>query len=251
MCGLPLSHLPADGICPTCEEHLPHCLGCGKSITGRRFHIINGAGPYCDQCHKEPPVCDVCGHPLNNKRWQLSDGRIFCERCYTTTINDPAEARDLYNSTSETLGSVLNLGLNVPTPLVLVDRNQLAEVMSRQKVDMLEPPERTLGIYARRGIKRGIYLQTGLPKSLFRQVVAHELAHAWQGENCPLLHDPLVREGFAEWVAYKVMQLEGDETQRALMLQRNDLYGQGLKWALDVERAHGWQAVIEACHQTH
>ena len=37
------------------------------------------------------------------------------------------------------------------------------------------------------------------------KVVAHEYAHAWQGENCPFLSDNQLIEGFCEWVAYKVL----------------------------------------------
>jgi hypothetical protein len=209
--------------------------------------MIDGNGPYCENCRKEPPSCDVCGKPLGSQRWQLSDGRTYCDKCYGTTINDPADANRLYKDVSALVEQMLGLKLNIPTGLALVDRNQLAEVIAAQDTSLMEPAERTLGIYARRGIRRGIYVQTGLPQTLFLQVSAHEIGHAWQGENCPLLHEPIVREGFAEWVAFKVLQVRGDETQRSLMLQRTDLYGQGLQWALTLESQQGWQAVIDAC----
>ena len=109
--------------------------------------------------------------------------------------------------------------------------------------------ERTLGLYARRGMRRGIYIQTGLPRMLFLQVAAHEYAHAWQGENSPTLRDGLVHEGFAEWVAYRLIGLYGYDRAQERMLARQDIYGQGLRWALDEEAAHGMQGVIEACRR--
>ena len=145
----------------------------------------------------------------------------------------------------------LQLTLNIPTGIGLVDRNQLANIIKRQSLEV-EPaitldPNKTLGIYARRGIRRGIYIQTGLPRSLFLQIAAHEFAHAWQGENCPTILEFFYNEGLAEWVAYKVLGYYGYTNMQERMLARDDMYGQGLKWALDLEQANGWQAVKQAC----
>jgi hypothetical protein len=151
----------------------------------------------------------------------------------------------------------LGLKLNIPTGLALVDQTQLAGII-RQQLEASPPlsnaepivPERTLGIYARRGIRRGIYVQNGLPRSLLLQVAAHEFAHAWQGENCPLLQDPLVREGFAEWVAYTLVGVFGQAQMQERMQSRPDLYGQGLRWALKVAAQDGAAAVIQACRMS-
>ena len=153
-----------------------------------------------------------------------------------------------------TIQKNLGLRLNVPTGLALVDRQQLADVIRQQlkdgsqstSVQRLEP-NRTLGIYTRRGLRRGIYVQSGLPRILLLQIVAHEFAHAWHGENCPLLEETLIREGFAEWVAYKILGYYGYEQKQKQMLSREDVYGSGLNWALELERNGGHNAVIEAC----
>ena len=247
-CGMPLNGEPSREYCPTCLDNQPLCIGCGQPITSHYYYTINGRGPYCQNCRQQPPTCEVCGGPLGKDHWRLSDGRLYCDRCQRTTVNHPAEAARLYQQVQSWLADQLKLRLNVPTSLTLVDRHQLVLVMAEQSEEPVSPPDRTLGIYTRRGIKRGIYLQSGLPRALFRQVSAHELAHAWQGENCPLLRDALIREGFAEWIAYKCMQAHGETQQQQLMTLRNDIYGQGLRWALELERSHGTQAVIRACH---
>jgi hypothetical protein len=143
--------------------------------------------------------------------------------------------------------------LNIPTGLALVDRLQLATIIRQHHHD--EPsddaldPERTLGLYARRGIKRGIYVQSGLPRPLIYQIAAHEFAHAWQGENCPLLQNPLAREGFAEWLAYTLLGQQGLVQQQHRMAARIDLYGQGLRWAQQITTQQGLPGLIAACRQ--
>jgi hypothetical protein len=157
----------------------------------------------------------------------------------------------------QAVAQILGLQLNVPTGLALVDRNQLGEIIRRQQASMRSSatktveldPQQTLGLYARRGIRRGIYVQTGLPRMLFLQVASHEYAHAWQGENCPLLRDLLVHEGFAEWVAYRVLGHYGYSRGQERMLSRGDTYGQGLRWALDVEAERGSHGLLQACRE--
>jgi hypothetical protein len=141
--------------------------------------------------------------------------------------------------------------LNIPTALVMVDRKQLMDVIYKQSnTSQHLDIEKTMGIYARRGMKRGIYVQTGLPRRLFLQVASHEYAHAWQGENCPLLTDIRFQEGFAEWVAYRVLSHYGYQDQMIQMRNGNNIYSQGLQWILDLETKVGSKGVLEACRQS-
>ena len=155
----------------------------------------------------------------------------------------------LVQSYAQTLG----VTLNIPTGLALVDRLQLAEII-RQQMPTTPPgdaldPEHTLGLYARRGLKRAIYVQSGLPARLLYQITAHEFAHAWQGENCPLLNDPLRREGFAPngWLTpcsrYLGFNFAAAPDGRA----RTDLYGDGLRWAQQTVALHGLPGLLAAC----
>jgi Zinc-finger of RNA-polymerase I-specific TFIIB, Rrn7 len=253
-CGLPLAASTASGLCETCRDSLPACLACGLPVTGKSLEF-DGAGPYCLDCYRTRPPCDICGAPLTDERWQLSDGRITCRHCHAGAVFTPDVADALYEQIKEVVFSQLGFELNIPTGLALVDRNQLKEVIRLQTDGKQQQavghqdldPERTLGIYARRGMRRGIYIQTGLPRLLFLQVAAHEYAHAWQGENCPLLRDKLVHEGFAEWVAYHMVGYYGYRDSQERMLARQDSYGQGLKWALSLEQSQGAQTVVNAC----
>ena len=64
-------------------------------------------------------------------------------------------------------------------------------------------------------------------------------------ESAPLLRDPLLREGFAEWVAYRVLLAVGEGEAAERIVARDDLYGQGARLLLDIERQSGPQGVIE------
>lgn len=241
---------PANGFCITCTQETQRCLTCGKRVKGR-YWAMDGVGPYCDTCHRERPPCDVCRAPLGDEHWTLSDGRLFCSHCYETGVFKPEEARDLYEESKKVVFQTMGLELTIPTALVLVDRDQLTEVIFKQSNgSKILDIEKTMGIYARRGMKRGIYVQTGLPRLLFLQVASHEFAHAWQGENCPLLRDARLHEGFAEWVAYRVLGHYGYKDQMTHMKSRDDIYGQGLQWVLDLESKVGEAGVIEACRKT-
>jgi hypothetical protein len=232
-------------------QHL--CLTCGQPTRGRYFEF-NGVGPYCRDCVRDRAACDVCSAPLTDEQWQLSDGRVFCAYCQATIVFGPAEAMSLYEEMKAVVIEEFGLRLNIPTGLALVDRNQLGVVINQQRNqtggDRDLDPKQTLGIYARRGMRRGIYIQTGLPRTLFLQVAAHEYAHAWQGENCPLLRDTLIHEGFAEWLAYHVIGYYGYTQGQEHMLARQDVYGNGLRLALEVEARDGVAGVLQACRRS-
>jgi len=247
---MPMAAPTPNGICVTCAQRIKICLTCGKRVRGR-YWDVDGVGPYCEKCHQERPPCDICTAPLGDERWKLSDGRVFCGHCHSTGVFSLQEAKSLYEESKNIISQTLGLELNIPTALVLVDRDQLTEVIQKQSNGSSDLDiEKTMGIYARRGMKRGIYVQTGLPRLLFLQVASHEYAHAWQGENCPLLQNSLVLEGFAEWVAYRVLEYYGYKDQMTRMKARDDIYGQGLHWALGVEVQSGELGVIEACRKS-
>jgi hypothetical protein len=173
-------------------------------------------------------------------------------------VNDPAQAAGLYARVAEILACQLGLTLNILPALSLVDRGQMLAVLSQTNTEDFQQPDLVFGLFVRQGHKRTIYVESGLPQITMTQVMAHEYAHAWQGENCPLLrsiraapHDPLIREGFAEWAAYRVLSALGAVKKAALMEQRTDLYGQGLRFMLALERQGGTAEVFGMQKRSH
>lgn len=239
----PICHLPGNvaGACPTCRLVGPICVGCGRRPRRRAVHFGHN-GPYCAEC-AAGPRCQSCGLPAGGDR-ESADGRPLCAACRATAVVSAGEATRVYRAAESVIRDQLGLSLNVPTGLILVEPDELSTVLR----DMGEDPAgggETLGVYTRRGRRRGIYAAVGLPRLLLLQVAAHELAHAWQMENAPLLRDPLLREGFAEWVAYHVLLAVGEVEAAERIVAREDLYGQGARLLLGIEQRAGPRGVIE------
>lgn len=236
LCQRPMvEQLAQDGICTACLANLERCDVCGRFVDDG-IELQDGTHRvFCHTCAQTMPVCTACQAPVNARGTRLSDGRFRCWLCDLTAVDDPAQAQVLYGQVLDIAAQRFGLKLNIPTPLVPVDSEQLHNVL--KQIPNTHPVESHLlrGIYARKGIKRGIYVELGLRRVQMIEVIAHELGHAWQAERKPLLNDPVLIEGFAEWTAYKVLDALGEFPARDLMLKRADIYGQGLR------RMLGWQ----------
>ena len=90
-----------------------------------------------------------------------------------------------------------------------------------------------------------IYVEEYLPRGLLLGTLAHELAHAWQTEQMLHLKDARVREGFAEWVAYRVLVARGLTALAERATRRDDVYGRGLRHFLNIENRFGFAGVIQ------
>jgi len=245
------------------RHHSKHCHLCGRRLRGRAWvyapnNVADGPWPepnrrqtivICRQCQETSPRCDVCGMPMGANHVRLPDGRRICARCHQTAVYDPARAQALFEHVAHTVTDQLGLGLNVGTDFALVDHQHLQRLAGEASSAIHDEQDKVVGLFVRKGRKRVMYLLSGLPQILLTQTIAHEWAHAWQGENCPLLQDPLVREGFAEWVAYKTLQVMGAVKKMALMEQQNGLYGEGLRKMLELERRDGVSSVIAFCRR--
>jgi len=235
------------GICGACLREGLRCRSCGARIRGQ-FLLINGNdGPYCEKCFRNRAQCDLCGAPAGDGSVLMADERIVCQRCNQTAITDPREAEALFERAVDLLMNSLGMQLNMRPRLMLVDHARLAELSRAAAAENGHASDKVLGLFMRQGQRRTIYLQEFLPRIMFLQVVAHEFAHAWQGERCPLLRDATVREGFAEWAAYHILLKLDAKKKAAQMLQRRDFYGEGLRRLLDVEREQGIAGVLQSC----
>lgn len=207
--------------------------------------IVDRNERYCPTCIATRPRCDTCGAPLGANSWQLHDGRLQCAHCHSTAIYDLELARTIYHETVNHIASQPGMALNVGVEFRVVDAPALRAIRAQ---DTEHPPttkERTLGLYHRQGRLRVIYLLYGLPRLLFRTTVAHEYAHAWQGEYCPLLEDARLREGHAEWLAYHHLLWLGCTKAAERMLTGNHPYRPALEYVLSLEQRLGKHGLIE------
>lgn len=244
LCQLPIRPERAtDGLCSVCAQHTLVCKSCGARIIDR-YVQINDQGPYCQACFELRQRCDVCGVPLDSRAQSLPDGRAICSTCQQTAVVSAGQAKAIFDRTLQIIQTSIGIYLHHGVRFVVTDRPGLRAQVAKARHDVLAYADDVRGIYVREGPQRTIYVQNGLPRILMVQVIAHEWAHAWQMETCPHVRDPLEIEGFAEWVAYKVLQAMGAVKKMALMTARTDLYGQALNRMLARETRAGIRGVL-------
>ena len=232
-----------------------HCHLCGRRLWGGGWVYAPNGVPdrqsivICRRCQETAPRCDVCGLPMAANHVCLPDGRRICAHCHQTAVYDPVRGQALFEHVTHIVTDQLGLGLNVGTAFTLADHQHLQRLMAQASLAPHDDPAKVIGLFVRKGRMRVMYVLSGLPQILLIWTIAHEWAHAWQGENCPLLQDPLVREGFAEWVAYKALQAMGATKRMALMKHQDGLYGQGLRQMLELERRRGTSGVLTFCRR--
>lgn len=238
-------HLP-DLIAPPPVTVSAPCDACGQPIE-RVYYTLEGRPErYCATCIATRPRCNNCGVPVGNNGWQLHDGRYQCRQCHERAIYDPTVARQLFDEIVQTLHTTMGLVLRVGVEFRLVDAPTIAEVRhaAQQQQPSDAASEHLLGLYVRQRHSRAIYLLYGVPRLTFRTTVAHEYAHAWQGEHCPLLESTMLREGFAEWVAYHYLLTLGARRAAERMLHSNHPYRPLLEHVLQLEVQLGAEGLL-------
>ena len=228
-------------------DRIQHCASCGAQLAGTYYTLPDRPERYCAACIATRPRCDSCSAPVGEPYWTLHDGRIQCERCHITAVYDPAQAFALFQETIQALAAQLGLVAEQPVEFRLVDAPTMAQVRARAG-DMSHPGERVLGLFQSQGKQRAIYMLYGLPRLLFRTVVAHEYAHAWQTDMASNLdHD--LREGFAEWVAYRHLVYLGSYKAAQRMLTSSHPYRPLLERVLEIEQRLGPAGVLAYVHR--
>jgi len=231
------------------------CHLCGKRLWGGGLFYTPGEGldeppiAVCRSCARTAPRCAVCGVPVGAEHVLLADGRRICVYCHRTAVYDTFQARQLFEYTARIITAHLGLQLRIGTEFTLTDARHLERLVQEAGLLPHNGESKVVGLFTRKGPVRVMYVLSGLPRTLFIQTIAHEWAHAWQGENCPLLEDPLLREGFAEWVAYKTLQAAGAVKKLQFMEQQDSMYGRGLRKMLQLERERGSSKIFELCRK--
>ena len=197
-------------------------MACGRPVGEIAWAVAGRDGVYCDSCHRSSVPCSACGAPVRSMR--LIDGRAFCPECAATLVADPSEIEALYESLLAAARTRLGLELAAWPPLVLD-----SELALRARPDR-SAPEGLCGLYLREGGRASIHVLVPLPRARLTAVLAHEIGHAWQAEKCPEAQGPRLREGFAEWVSWRLIEgRAGCDGERAVIERRSDLYGEGFR----------------------
>ncbi len=263
-CGVPLPAVSAGPqadaarLCGACERDAPRCTCCGEAITQQWFTFddllpADTSRRYCERCVASRPRCDICHAPVPRQATVLADGQYRCEECAREMVLDVPAVRATYQEALQRAEAAAGITLAAVPPLHVVGRRAMGRL--RQRVapagDTTSAARHVLGLFVRERQTSAVYVEMGLPRPLLLGTLAHELAHAWQAEAAEPSSDPLLREGFAEWVAHQVLVDAGHRAVAVRATRRDDTYGRGLRQFLTVERTSGRAAVLAAGRAVH
>lgn len=186
--------------------------------------------------------CDFCGIPMNGVSFErLSDGRVRCDECSRTAINDVESFKELYQWTRTYMENLYNIIINVSVTVRISD----AKTIARQTGSVFQPSTdisaRALGFARKKGNQYSLYIENGSPRLTTIDTVTHELTHIWQYLNWDekTIRDlygngskrDVVYEGMAMWAAIQLLYVMGEQTyamqQELMTAARNDIYGVG------------------------
>jgi hypothetical protein len=132
-----------------------------------------------------------------------------------------------------------NLGMEIKhnVSFSLQDRNYLNDKATQIHGDLN-------GLFYRKGDNFNVYVLYGLREKDLIAVIAHELAHAWQAENCNNKLELEDQEGFAQWTAYKTLEHFSYREFGELMVEGSTVYATGLVKMLSIEKERGAAGVF-------
>jgi hypothetical protein len=166
----------------------------------------------------------------------MRDGRFFCPACEPRLVSDHDDYDGVYQRMVRRARDVLGLELDTLPELVVDSKESI-----KGRPGVAATPTTVCGLYSRDGLGRStIHVLSHLTEPRVSAVLAHELAHAWQAENCPDDQGVRVREGFAEWVAWRLLDgLDGCDRERTVIESRTDEYGHGFRLFSGLEMRRG------------
>lgn len=241
---------------PTCfrDTMLEKCDICKQPLTatfytdywGNHFHTHHG---------NEYDECSSCGRlicaELTQGGGRMADGRPICFLCRQSSVSTQHEIESSLAYIKQQFRLNQIDGFPPEMPITLVDRIKLRQIATGYRENMQGFTD--LNIQTRNGevISRSyhIYILTGLPTTMFRAVLAHEMLHVYLGERD--LNPPSdVSEGFCNLgsaMIYKLSDSEFAQFQLSNMdASKDPVYGYGYrKMAARLDKL-GWRDLLQS-----
>jgi len=239
--------------CSACRRQTDLCNTCRSPILGRYYKLEFREGAWCARCYEGSPKCDLCREPMSQRHASLPDGRHICQSCSADTVRGTENFLRIYREVRPTIVEFLARDFT-DVPIRAADLNQIEQVLAEARAyGASVPPRRMqgdrrvneLGLFR---IFRGeplILILDAIPVDLAYETVAHEMAHAWQTEHFPDVTEPVLIEGFAQWVAEHVCYRHHRRSGLVKLRERDDLYGHGFRVVRNVENRFGRDGVLE------
>ena len=230
------------------------CAICGQEIEGKIYlwtdKVTGQEVKVCGNC-SQLPTCFICGLPVKDGV-NLPDGRRLCARDAQNAVLDVDEVQRIFGQVHDDLDQQFARFTSFPTnvDVSVIDRVDV-DSMFRLIGNSFESPD-VLGVtqpVMTNDVKRyEISLLTGQPMAQLEEVCAHELSHAWVGENVPAeRHARLARdaeEGFCEMMGYLLMDAKGEEGEKKRVLANAYTRGQ-VQLFIEAEQQYGFDEILD------
>ncbi|HTV42246.1 MAG TPA: hypothetical protein VMF08_16870 [Candidatus Sulfotelmatobacter sp.] len=230
------------------------CGICGLPIEGKIYLMTDDVTrqqvKVCSSCIQLPP-CFICSLPAKDGL-HLSDGRWLCTRDAKDAVMDVDSVQRIFGQVHDYLDRLEARFTSFPTnvDVSVIDRVDV-DSMFQLVGNSFESPD-VLGVtqpVTANGVKRyEISLLTGQPMSQLEEVCAHELSHAWVGENVqPERHARIARdaeEGFCEMMGYLLMDAMGEEGEKQRVLANAYTRGQ-VQLFIEAEQQYGFDEILD------
>jgi hypothetical protein len=230
----------------------PRCAYCNKPLVGE-YLIDHWGTQFCAEHKDQYPRCAYCGRLVPPHDREPGAETVRCTICRGAAIETKEQAQPLFRQVVQWVNGQGLRYNNLPIHLELCGRATLAKYM--QGRDLPDALGATAGkFYTENGrIVRaevsGVAILLGLPSTLFRGVVAHELGHVWFVTQSIQRVPSWAEEGFCELLAYRYYsELNTPESRyHAEAIERNPdpVYGNGFRQVRTLADSIGFQRLIE------
>jgi hypothetical protein len=243
---------------PLAQAATDRCAVCGVPLVDRVFimtdRVTEERKQICPDCANLPKTCFRCGIPVKKDYTEIADGRVLCERDTKDAVLDDEEARQIIAEVQNALERLFARFTSFPSTNVqtaVVDRVNLQSLLALPGGNDYSCPNvlgYTQSITNEGTLVHKISLMSGLPRGEIKAVCAHELSHAWVHDNVAIERRRALaqdaHEGFCELVAYLLMDSQGEETEKKVILK--NLYTRGhIHLFIEAERRFGFNEVID------
>jgi hypothetical protein len=226
-------------LCDGCALKAERCYSCGDALLDSyRYFESDRSRKYCERCVSRYESCADCGAPSGPRGSGLDDGRCLCPDCRMEAIFDLSLITSIKLDVLEYLSKGLKMSVEHKIAYSIQDKPFLERKSEGLSKDIN-------GLFYRSGHDFDIYVLYGLRKKDLIWVLAHEITHAWQAENCTDRLSIEDREGFAQWVAFRAALNSGYSQYAENMRSGESIYSSGLNRMIELEQHQGINAVFD------
>jgi hypothetical protein len=247
----------AFAFCARAEEI--KCFICGATIHGKYYTSVDRVTgiteAVCTNCSALPDRCAECGLPVKDAKTVLPDGRVLCAREAAQAVSTEQEGREICAGVADDLNHLFSRWMDFPTTNALISIGNRFSLENLMHVPgETKPTVDILGATTCNRLHDGrfihnIVILSHLDKAELMSVCAHELTHAWMGQNHILEHraTPISKdmvEGMCELIAHKYMESRGATVEMG-RIERNNYTRGKIMVLLAVDKQYGLNAIIE------